>query len=296
MFECLLEEFDYKALIEKLINEIAQQDLLKDPSLTPNSQQKNSRFDELGLLKTSFSPELVVAVSNKGMKAWYALTFCLRFHITWMNFFFSAIQDMHLLENENHRSHFLSICQIDETEYLSYLEDIIKELHVASIPLLGFSAIGVHGSLQRFGFCRAFDRDSISRCSERTDGVFCSLHANENWWSKNNADQCSSQAKMFQFYSDVDNFYSYSEEELEHLVGKFWSKLRSYQKIDKDDIEKALELFGFLDQKELIKSGAAGLRKKFLHKSLQCHPDMGGEKEHFISLRNSYEVLKFLFS
>ncbi|MFK7827823.1 MAG: hypothetical protein AB8G05_26990 [Oligoflexales bacterium] len=296
MFECLIEEFNYRAFIDKVVGDLSERSLHEHSASVMNNQPNGVRFCELGLLRSSFGSDFVKAIGSQRVKDWYALTFCLRFHITWMNFFFSKIQAEGLLTDIAGTKQFFLLTKLKELEYSTYLNQKLESLAPVYLPILGFSAVGVHAKLQRVGYCRAFDSEMLTECGEKADTVFCKLHANETWWLKSPKKQRTRQATMYQFYSDPENFYLYNEADLDNFIGKFWSRMRAYKNVENEDVKKSLDVFGLQDQQELFNLGAIGLRRMFLQKSMECHPDMGGEQEQFIALRGSYEVLRFLFS
>lgn len=292
MFDKLLAKFNYQGLVEKIIEEVKgfrnndknlANGLIQTPMIT---------LSELKLFKQLMPKECVDHISAWGLKGWYGLSFCLRFHVTWMNFFFSALQDRSLLKTASCWEDFFTVSKLDQAIYLEYLHAKFDKDNPQLLPILGFSPLGVHVKINAPGVCRAFDIGTIKACHKKAAGVYCELHGNETWWQVAPEKNNSTQAIMFQFYSQPENFYLYSQADLEGFVNNFWRKMRMFPIIEENELKKSLETFGLFDKEGLLKLGMGGLRKMFLQKSLKHHPDLGGEQECFVVLKSSYEILK----
>ncbi|NRA45407.1 MAG: hypothetical protein HRU09_10680 [Oligoflexales bacterium] len=301
MFECLLEEFDYQAVVDELFHKMEHAPQSAD-KVDLQFEARAFNLCELTLLKKAFRPDVIDSLSKLSTKDWYALSFCLRFHITWINFFYSAIQDEGLYDRFQGWRLYFATSRFDTDNFISFLQQRFSHWSLGYLPIVGFSPVGVHVRIRKKGLCRAFDAATITACDKKSDGVYCEDHTPEAWWKPKSKIkgtqriQASNQSVMYQFYSDPENFYLYSEAELEHLVKRFWSKIRNYRLATPKDIQSSLSVFGLLGRDQLVKIGVKGLRKMFLQKSLECHPDRGGEQEQFIALKSSYEVLKSIIN
>ena len=295
MFECLLEDFNYRNFIDEIFLKIEGGERELASSKIMQTPGRANSFGEIEFLKAGFSPGIVSSISRQGLQGWYALSFCLRFHVAWLNYFFSSKQDKSLVRDLHGWSNFFEFSKINESHYFEYLDKKLNSFYLDLLPLIGFSALGLHIKRQKYGRCRAFDRDLIATCRQEVEGTLCAHHSSEAWWLNSSSDNRSTQAVMYQFYADPENFYCYSKRELEEINQKFWNKIRSYREVNEDDIKRSLKVFGLLNQEDVLKLGVVGFRKLFLKKSLECHPDLGGTPDKFISLKKSFEVLKTIF-
>jgi hypothetical protein len=162
------------------------------------------------------------------------------------------------------------------------------------IPIFGFSSLGVHILYRPQDCCRAFDFYDLKTCTnKRDDGkMFCSAHQCEAFYDLGLNSNSSTQAKMFAFYSDIKNMDQYSEEELEELIGKFWSKIQNRSELqDEEQIEKSLKVLKIRNRQELAVMGGSNLKKRYFKMSLSAHPDQGGENADFVMLKECYECL-----
>jgi len=164
------------------------------------------------------------------------------------------------------------------------------------LPVVGFSALGSHLSLQEEGRCRAFDFYDILSCNAPAeDGVFCEEHRAEKWWIHPIPKGASVQAKMFSYYTNLSNIEEYEEEELRGMVRMFWKKID--MKLVKErpthkQVEKALKYFGYRDVSSDTELSLAGLKRRYWSRAKRLHPDRGGSEEQFRVLGIHYEILR----
>ncbi len=166
--------------------------------------------------------------------------------------------------------------------------------HGTGLPLVGFSALGVHFSFRQSGSCRAFDAYDISCCSELGEGLFCRKHRREAWW-EHEGPGASAQADMYRFYARWQNLYAYGEHELEAIVRKFWSRMANYRRslrAPDPQVSEALAFFGYATFAELCSCGQVKLRRRYAERAREMHPDLGGDHDAFLGLRKQYEVLR----
>lgn len=164
------------------------------------------------------------------------------------------------------------------------------------LPLLGFSALGIHVFYLPAGSCRAFDVCEGGCCAAPAAGLFCRRHAREAWW-RYHGPGASSQACMFRFYAERDNLYAYRERQLEELVGRFWTRMKRcarWRVADDAAIAEALVFFDYASVADLRVCGQLKLRERYTTHARQLHPDSGGGHESFLRLRKHYDVLRNL--
>ncbi|MBN2109332.1 MAG: hypothetical protein JW832_18030 [Deltaproteobacteria bacterium] len=162
------------------------------------------------------------------------------------------------------------------------------------VPVLGFSSLGVHLLYRETGICRAFDYYDICSCANRSDGLFCSEHTSEEWWCEG-APKGSTQADMFRFYGARENIHQYDEQQLQELVGRFWTHFKRAPHMPKQGeaiVEEALDFFRFATLHECCQGGLPHLRKRYTERARALHPDAGGEHASFVQLQKYYEVLR----
>ncbi|HET9241300.1 MAG TPA: J domain-containing protein [Oligoflexus sp.] len=222
------------------------------------------------LLKKLIPADLYRDAMQAGWMGMHALSFALRYRVT----------ELQLLFHLNHADvdHGLRQELLDSWQHMQGLE---------SLPIFGFSPLGIHVSARPRGICRAFDAISLWSCHESTAGIFCAAHAAEAFWIP--AAAASQQAIMFRYYADLQNFSLYGEADLEQMMGAFWKRYEAYAA---EDMGAALEYFGFQEAKDLRALGATELRRKFLQLSMVHHPDRGGAEENFVRLQRHYQRLK----
>lgn len=122
------------------------------------------------------------------------------------------------------------------------------------------------------------------------------------FWLNEFKNEASTQAKMFRFYLDKNNFKEFDEESLQKLLNNFFHKYTNYkhsfsqkmQKSSSAQIKLELEFYKFASIEELKQLGLVELRKRFLEKAKLLHPDVGGSQEMFREARNKYELLREL--
>jgi hypothetical protein len=222
------------------------------------------------LLKKLIPADLYRDAMQAGWMGMHALSFALRYRVT----------ELQLLFHLNH-------ADVDRTLRQGLLESWERVQGQASLPIFGFSPLGIHVSARPRGICRAFDAISLWSCAVPTNSIFCEAHAAEAFWIP--APAASQQAIMFRYYADLQNFSLYGEADLEQMMGAFWKRYEAYAA---EDMGVALEYFGLANAQELCTLGAAELRRKFLQLSMIHHPDRGGAEENFVRLQRHYQRLK----
>lgn len=222
------------------------------------------------LLKKLIPADLYRDAMQAGWIGMHALSFALRYRVTELQLLFH-----------------LNYPEVDRGLRQELLESWQRMQGRDSLPIFGFSPLGIHVSVRPLGICRAFDAISIGWCRETTDSIFCEAHAAEAFWIP--ANRGSQQAIMFHYYADQKNFSLYGEADLEQMMGAFWKRYQAYAA---EDMGEALEYFGLQDAQDLRAFGAAELRRKFLQLSMIHHPDRGGAEENFVRLQRHYQRLK----
>jgi len=161
-------------------------------------------------------------------------------------------------------------------------------------PVFGFSSLGVHLLYRETGICRAFDYYDICSCANRSDGLFCSEHTAERWW-REGVHKGSTQAAMFRFYGARENIHQYDEQQLQELVGRFWTHLKQRKRLPhqgEGSVDEALVFFEYASLHECCNGGHIHLRRRYMKRARALHPDAGGEHASFVLLVKYYEVLR----
>ena len=222
------------------------------------------------LLKKLIPAELYRDAMQAGWMGMHALSFALRYRVTELQLLFH-----------------LNYPDVDRALRQELLESWQRMQSMDSLPIFGFSPLGIHVSARPLGVCRAFDAISIGSCGTATDGIFCEAHAAEAFWMSE--DNASQQAIMFRYYADQKNFSLYREVDLEQMMSAFWKRYQAYAA---EDMGEALEYFGLQDAHDLRAFGSAELRRRFLQLSMIHHPDRGGAEDNFVRLQRHYQRLK----
>ncbi|MBX9702970.1 MAG: hypothetical protein K2X39_02335 [Silvanigrellaceae bacterium] len=149
-----------------------------------------------------------------------------------------------------------------------------------TLPVFGFSALGCYFIQRPITHCRAFDAYDIPCCHAHASGLFCTEHQAEAFWQKETREfySSSTQAKMFDFYAEKENFYKISDQDLEEFMRQFYQKYqKSQSKFNSTSkplpLNECLAYYGFSNQDELNRLGYLELRKRFLEKAKEYHPD-----------------------
>ena len=218
---------------------------------------------------------------NKTLQGQQSLTFALRHRITVIN-----LHCHHLAT----KTEFSGLLKAEHS--IQVAEAFYPWIRSGKIPIVGFNPAGILLSLREADLCRAFDSYDLVQC-DRAGSGYCEQHlASEQWWLPGEEVQLT-QSTMFQFYLDLDNAEVYSEQELEEMLERFWKSMDKYRRVSSAiSVQKALELFNIKDQEHLRSVGSDQLRRLFYKKSLQAHPDQGGEVESFIHLKDCYQTLQ----
>lgn len=166
------------------------------------------------------------------------------------------------------------------------------------IPIAGFSPLGVHLVRPRKGRCRFFDRYSGGYCGKLLDGpTMCTTHADEVWWLDRN-DPHSTQAKMFRFYADPDNYSAFDEEQLTEMINRFWQRLSGFLKsaasATRQEQQDAAVFFGYQSLEECFAAGIEQLKRRYRRMVLRNHPDTGGSAAVFDRSVNAFRILMHL--
>jgi hypothetical protein len=243
-------------------------DLKPAPPATDLPLARPPAIPDQVLLKKLIPVELYRDAMQAGWVGMHALSFALRTRVTELQLLFHV-----------------SYPEGDYELRQGLLESWQRTQGQDTLPIFGFSPLGIHVSARPMGICRAFD--AISICGEATPDNFCEAHAAEAFWIPTTTG--SQQAIMFRYYADLQNFSLYGEADLEQMMGAFWKRYKAYAA---EDMDEALEYFGLKDAHDLRAFGAAELRRKFLQLSMIHHPDRGGAAANFVHLQRHYQRLK----
>lgn len=254
---------------------------------------------DLIFLKTLIPQSILDSIFAKGHIGQYALTFALRHQISRINLLLhyrDALRSEHIDTIARLKDFLTNHLSINPQKiHLPYLNH--DSCHPPNpTPIIGFSATGIHLATRVGKGCRAFDSYTIKRCSKAASNLFCTEHQWENWWEGPIKEGASTQAKMFSFYANADNFFLYNENDLKGFTAKFWERYQKWHHTLQDiALPEALNALRLKNEEELYLLGKEGLRKRYLNLACETHPDMGGKCEDFHALKNSYEKLKLRF-
>lgn len=163
-----------------------------------------------------------------------------------------------------------------------------------SYPIFGSSAVGCHVCFSSLDRCRFVDFYENEQCTEQTDGLFCDAHSDEAWWiTLNRATTVTGRMALFYFFEE--NAFQYDEEDLSNMVSRFWREFAHVERMtnpNPEQMEAALERFGYGDRGEILRLGNAELRRRFLSMAREKHPDVGGRTGEFVTLKSHYDVLR----
>lgn len=95
-------------------------------------------------------------------------------------------------------------------------------------------------------------------------------------------------AKLKAYYLDLNNLKQTTQSDVEELLDSFW---RRYYKEgwDQESEEATVEALKYFEIDGQLTTQV--LRKAFRKKCHDCHPDKGGNHEHFVELKRHYELL-----
>jgi hypothetical protein len=259
--------------------------------------------DDHDMLLRLLPQELYGFWRDSGYTGIYCMTFLLRHAVTFLALLAheNASQSRHD-EGCNGTAAFLQrhFPGLHETSYQDCLEALcFRSPHTQPgpelyAPVFGFSSLGVHLLYRETGICRAFDYYDICSCANRSDELFCSEHTSECWW-REGAQKGSTQADMFRYYSARENIRQYDEQQLQELVGRFWTHFKHTPHMPKQGeaiVEEALDFFKFASLHQCCQSGQSHLRRRYTERARALHPDAGGEQAAFVQLQKYYEVLR----
>ncbi len=250
------------------------------------------KINDVDILMNCLPDGLFSEMMDSGYVGFYALTFALRFRITAISIFLHKRSLALRSLDEAADPGLVKLSEMFEEDFELLEEAVLKlEKSKEAPPIIGFSPLGCHWIASELGSCRAFDIHECNNCTNKAEFLFCEEHQKEAWW--NIKEPHSTQAKMFEFHHDHGNFEKYDEDDLAGFVKKFWDKYnKMLANYSPDRLEKALKRFALADIDGLIELGEKKLRKRFLVEAKTAHPDVGGNHEKFIDLRDDYEVLK----
>lgn len=97
--------------------------------------------------------------------------------------------------------------------------------------------------------------------------------------------ECSDDPLLADYYLNMDNL-SQTSKDIEGMLNNFWIKFNQTRPCNPQDITHSLGVLG-------LKSGAnkADIQKAYRQLIAVHHPDKGGDKETFVSIRQAYETL-----
>ena len=194
-------------------------------------------------------------------------------------------------------NHFNAQYEIPDQGCIEVLCPFLLPPHIkqqSRIPMIGFSALGIHLVYTETGYCRTFDYYGLGSCMNQADGLFCMAHESEAWWCDANQNG-STQADMFRFYACLENLHNYDERQLQELIGQFWARYRKlYSPTDQHSgvLEDAIAFFRYLSFKECLEDGPVQLRRRYTEQAKVLHPDIGGDHALFVQLKKHYDVLR----
>ncbi len=237
-----------------------------------------------------------------------AFVFALRHKVTILNLLFHASSLSSQIQKEEFKNYLNGMDMRLNFKFSNLFEEHEKLLHpdfwgnLNKLPIVGFSAVGCLLVMQDIQLCRAFDHYDITHCKNQQQRIFCPIHAFEKFWGDDFTKEASTQAKMFQFYLDKNNFKEFDEISLQKMLHNFFHKYTDYSNDffrnitleSPDKIQLLLTFYQFLNLEELKYFGLEELRKRFLEKAKQLHPDVGGSQELFREARKNYELLRNL--
>ncbi|MES2615501.1 MAG: hypothetical protein V4591_08805 [Bdellovibrionota bacterium] len=248
------------------------------------------------LLKQILPKEISQKMFGTGNLNLLAFVFALRHKITLLNILFHVSS----LEEECQQSYLENLDSVlsfkVSTLFYEYKHMLQADFwgNSGCFPVVGFSAVGCLFSFQSVGLCRAFDHYDIVQCKNKIENIFCVDHKYEIFWESSVSKDASTQAKMFHFYLEKNNFSEYDEISLQKLLNDFYKKYENYKISFSEEIKTILAFYQFINVDELKLLGLEELRKRFLAKAKQLHPDVGGSQDLFREARTNYEQLKEL--
>jgi hypothetical protein len=283
--------------LESLLSFLLERDKNGEATSKALSSKSVKTHSDVAVIK-HLVPDLYKIGTQHGNLQNFIMTFALRHKISYLNFLFhlkSLAARKQIMDYSVVEKLFDGDVSDDRLTLSLWYKRAFKEYAEGGLlPVLGFSPVGIHFSMRDISLCRAFDVDSTKFCNNPAREVFCTGHIEEAWWLDNYVDKGSTQAKMYRFYSDLKNFYQYSEEDLNNLVAKFWVDYFKLQRVGDNPVlfQKACTFFRIENEQELKCLGLDGLKAKFFALAVDLHPDHGGDSEAFIELKQNYDVLK----
>ena len=261
------------------------------------------KISDSEILKELLPNEISEKMFREGQMTLLAFVFALRHKVTLLNslFHYSSMK-FNQVEKK-----FVTLYEESFKDNLSLLYNECEALlqpdfwgQSLELPILGFSAVGCLFSFQKVNLCRAFDHYDILSCQKKSELIFCLNHKTENFWTNDFSTNASTQAKMFRFYLDKNNFKEFDEDKIQKLLNNFFYKYTNYKKqsyrsTNINTLEKTNSLllfYRYSSMEELKQSGHDELRKRFLEKAKHLHPDVGGSQDLFREARTHYETLR----
>ena len=292
---------------ESLVFSFKEQDLFQEFNLHHDTyalrKAKVSKVSDSDILRNVLPNELSKKMFGSGNLNLLAFIFALRHRILGLNslFHLSALKHNNSPLFVDTKDEF---CSIFGDEFFEQYKLIFKMLmpqfwgKSKQLPILGFSAVGCHFVMRDISLCRAFDAYNLPVCNNLANGIFCEKHSIEKFWTQNDLDQASIQAKLSYFYVNPKNFSQFDEESLKKLIQNFFRYFEHTQKenvgirIDPKKVNFLLEFYSFSSVEDLKKEGSVELRRRFIEMAKHYHPDTGGSHELFREARENYECLR----
>jgi hypothetical protein len=291
----ILEMMDLECIFSAIVTNFFRTDAQSE-SLAKSGQVIT--INDHILIRQLLPDEVFKYARSKGVVGDFALSFALRHRVGYLNFLLhlqalaSRNGTMDYREVETSFNEDVSTDRIVLKEWMSK-SSLQKHVEAGLLPIFGFSALGIHCTLRDAKLCRAYDVQDLTHCASSCEDLFCKGHTQEAWWLAADPDAGTTQAKMYSFYAQPKNFYSYDAKALKDLVESFWLRYCQWQQCsDQNTVAKSLSLFSLKSENELVRLGPEGLRQKFLTLALLHHPDQGGSNTSFLELKESYDLLK----
>lgn len=128
------------------------------------------------------------------------------------------------------------------------------------------------------GGCRFLEEDPVGFCGQRADNSgYCIIHKE----MKSRKNSLPGFRGMRDYYLDLSNDQSMSQEELEHMTAGVSAWIGSL-----DEIESSLKLLGLPRNCSLTR-----LKERYRYLARENHPDKKGEALHFNEIHQAYKII-----